>query len=181
LLADFVLHLSTSSGGSSQPEFKSGFQKELADLGFTVFAVPQAAPTMKLTDAAGNAFQSGITNGKLVLLNFWGTTCTHCLAGMPHLMRLKEELGGEKLVILNVCADEDDPEVIRAAINEVVADEQVYIDDTGLLAQRYSVSSLPTYVVVDAHGRAVARAGGSIDWSQESTREAFHRLVWGLE
>jgi thiol-disulfide isomerase/thioredoxin len=177
LLADLVLQMSESAGGPLRPEFQSQFQKDLAGLGFTVFPDPQLAPAMTLTDAAGQPYEADATIGNVVLVNFWGTTCAHCLVEMPYLARLKEELADEKLTILNVCADEDDPDLVRAAIDGIVPANQIFIDDTGLVTQRYAVGSLPTFVVIDHKGRMVARMSGGMDWSRDSVREAFGQLI----
>lgn len=47
----------------------------------------------------------GSLKGKVVLLDFWGTWCPPCIASMPELMTLHEQLGKYGLVIIAIHDD----------------------------------------------------------------------------
>ena len=104
-------------------------------------------------------------SGKVVLLNFWGVSCAHCLAHMPRLDELAERHADRGLVVLSVCADEDDLAIATDALAAAgAATERAHVDRTGLATARYEVGVLPTVYLIDRAGRVVARSTGAQDW-----------------
>lgn len=63
-----------------------------------------AAPGFTLTDLQGRRVSLGDFRGKVVLLNFWTTWCTACVAEMPVLVALRSQRD-EALVILGISLD----------------------------------------------------------------------------
>jgi thiol-disulfide isomerase/thioredoxin len=58
------------------------------------------APAWQLPDQNGATVRSTNFAGKVVMLDFWGTTCTYCLAGMPDLVALQDKYHADGLVII---------------------------------------------------------------------------------
>src|SRR5262249_34417401 len=61
----------------------------------------------------GETLDLSAMRGKVVLVDFWSTSCPPCVASMPKLKRLHEELHGEGLEIVGVSADRDGGDVRR--------------------------------------------------------------------
>ena len=59
----------------------------LGRAGFSPEATPRLAPAMDLRDLDGNATSLADHDKRLVLVLFWGTTCSHCLAELPSVLR----------------------------------------------------------------------------------------------
>jgi mono/diheme cytochrome c family protein/peroxiredoxin len=121
-------------------------------------------PPLMLSDAAGATIKLTDLRGKLVVVHFWGTACSHCLKEMPALCELEKQHGG-RLVVVNVCADQDDPEEAQRVLDRTVPGVKALIDTTGLGLARFEVNSLPTVWLIDASGKAIGRASGSRDWN----------------
>ncbi|WON93787.1 TlpA disulfide reductase family protein [Sphingobacterium sp. UGAL515B_05] len=65
--------------------------------------------------------------GKLILLDFWGTFCTSCIAGFPKMKKIQED-NSDKLKILAISAEQK--ERIAKFFNSAVGKEYTYINST---------------------------------------------------
>src|SRR5688500_7054273 len=74
----------------------------LQQAGFTPLR-SQVAPPLDVKDMNGGARSLAQLRGRVVLLNFWGTTCLPCLAELPTLERLHDEFRDQGLVVFSVC------------------------------------------------------------------------------
>ena len=64
-------------------------------------AVGQPCPRLEGTDVTGSHFNVGDLRGKYVLIDFWGTWCGPCIAGMP-AMKAFRDAHADKLQIVGV-------------------------------------------------------------------------------
>jgi len=174
-LTDYVLRLSDQSPAPEPtvPEHLRG----LAEHGFTVFPNPSPGPKLKLLATDDTDVELVEFSGNVVLINFWGTMCSHCLREMPALAELERRYADRGLVVLSVCADSDDPDEISETAARFVPGHPVFRDATGLSLQKYSVNALPTFVILDREQRIVARRSGAMDWSNEELSRAIAILV----
>jgi len=61
---------------------------------------PPLAPAWNLPDPNGVLIHSTDFAGKVVMYNFWGTTCSACLDEMPDLVELQDKYRSDGLVII---------------------------------------------------------------------------------
>lgn len=101
--------------------------------------------------------------GKIVLLNFWATTCPFCIQEMPDMQRLKDE--NEDLVILAVDVMEDEKKV-KDYIDEGGYDFEVLLDEKGEVARTYLISAFPTSYFIDEDGILLEQVPGMMTWQQ---------------
>jgi cytochrome c-type biogenesis protein len=119
--------------------------------------------------------------GKVVLLNFWASWCTACLAEIPDLVALHKKLGARAVVIgvaLDGLPDEHHHEsnkegeteehslgksleqiqtkVVRAVKARGI-DYPVLLDPTGAVGGRFNGGELPTTVIIDSSGHVRRR------------------------
>jgi thiol-disulfide isomerase/thioredoxin len=118
--------------------------------------------------------------GKVVLLNFWATWCTACLAEIPDLVALQQKLG-TNVVILGVALDgvpdedvdkpgESDnkstqpnssPGLVQAKVERAVKahriNYQVLLDPKNSVGAQFNGGELPTTVILDTEGRVRRR------------------------
>lgn len=84
------------------------------------------APDFTLKDLNGSKVSLSNHRGKVVILNFWSTTCGPCLEEIPSLIDLQREFKSQGLVILGIALDHS-----AKPVQELVA--KLKIDYTNLM------------------------------------------------
>ena len=125
------------------------------------------APEFSATLKTGQAISLKQLEGKMVLLDFWGSWCKPCLASLPSLKRLAEQLDPAKGAIISI--DEHEPRETWAQFVERsgMTWPQIY-DGNGELAESFGVDSAPHYFLLDQQGVILARYDG---WSPQREAE----------
>lgn len=120
------------------------------------------APEFQLPTLDGQQARLSDYKGKVVLIDFWSTTCDPCMIEMPHLVELYKKNKDRGFVVLAVSAD--GPES-RGAVSSVVrAKEMVFpvlLDEETTVTALYNPKrELPFTVVVGKDGSIVHKRGG---------------------
>ena len=121
--------------------------------------VGQAAPEFAALDIQGREVRLNNLRGKVVLLEFWSTTCGPCLPEIPHLQELKDEFDDDRLVVLGVALNLELP-VLESFLEKKnmtwpqICDQQGY---DGPLARSYNVTGIPRSYVIDTEGRIAVK------------------------
>jgi peroxiredoxin len=152
---------SESSGGGKAP---SGPKAP----GFTLRTLD--GDRVSLSDFAGE---------KVVLLDFWSTTCDPCLAEMPELIELYRTKKGEGLEILAISTD--GPETlsnVSATVSKIGMPFPVLLDMETEVMDRYNPKGeLPFTVVVDRNGHIVLKRASY----QAGDKESLRTLVQAID
>jgi cytochrome oxidase Cu insertion factor (SCO1/SenC/PrrC family) len=69
---------------------------------FATPPVPRPASALRIVDSSGKPLQLTDYRGKVVLVQFLYTTCSHCQATARMLSKLQKELGSQGLQVLGV-------------------------------------------------------------------------------
>ncbi|HEX7439646.1 MAG TPA: TlpA disulfide reductase family protein [Caldimonas sp.] len=139
---------------------------------FRGFDAAEAAPNVEYTLLDGSKATTDQLRGKVVLINFWATSCTICMHEMPEIIVTHEMFKGRGYDTLAVAMSFDAPaDVMNFAATRKLP-FSVAIDDTGAIAERFgNVRITPTSVLIDRHGQIVKRFVGEPDFV------ALHKLV----
>lgn len=149
----------TSAGSDETPA---------ADTGESPAADIITAPDFTLVDQFGNTHTLSDYKGKTVFLNFWATWCPPCKAEMPDIQALYEEYGenSEDVIILGIASPnvgrEGSTEDIKAFLSENNYTYPVVMDEDGMMAYAYGISSLPTTYMIDSNGNLFGRVSGQL-------------------
>ena len=128
-------------------------------------SAPQPAPHFTVYDAEGNEITlSALMDGKPTVLNFWASWCGPCRSEMPHIQEVYERLGGEvSFVMINMT---DGQRETQESAEEYMAESgwtfPIYFDSDYDAAMTYGAYSLPQTYFIDAEGRLIAAARGSM-------------------
>ncbi len=91
--------------------------------------------------------------GKVLVLEFWATWCGPCVREIPFLNKLTHSFKDKPVRFISIT---DEPEsVIRPFLEKKPIHGWVGLDTDGSIFKAYGVSSRPTTVVVDQHGKLV--------------------------
>lgn len=113
----------------------------------------QPAPVFTLDTHDGKSFSLSSLKGRYVVLDFWGSWCQPCIAGVPS-MKTYQERYQDKLSFVGIACN-DTPEAWRLAILTHGMNWVQVLDAGGEqgLAKQYNVEAFPTKILLDPEGR----------------------------
>ena len=143
--------------------------------GWAVLFAPRAvqtAPAVDYTLLDGSRHNTRQLRGKVVLVNFWATSCTVCVHEMPQLAATHEKYRAQGLETLAVAMSYDPPAYVVQFAEQRRLPFGIAIDNTGAIARSFAdVKGTPTTFVIDRRGDIVERYVGAPDFA------ALHRLI----
>lgn len=99
--------------------------------------------------------------GKVLVLNFFASWCPPCREEIPDLIKLRKEVGEDKLLILGISVDENLPAV--TAMNDKMSfNYPVFLAGSGVAAM-FKVQSIPLNIVFAPDGSVVYNDVGILD------------------
>jgi thiol-disulfide isomerase/thioredoxin len=143
---------------------------------------PLPASELRFTTLDGKPVSVAELRGRLVLLNFWLTTCPPCLEEMPSLLELASRFEHRKLTLLLVATDKkvgeiqaflkQNPRLGRLGRNTLIVH-----DPGGVLAKRLGTEKFPETYLIDPDGRMTDRVIGGRDWSVPSVADCLYGRI----
>jgi thiol-disulfide isomerase/thioredoxin len=115
---------------------------------------PPLDPLQLLQAPQGTRPDWAALKGKVVVLEFWATWCSPCIASLPHFNQLVESLDPAKFQFISV--DDEDLKAIQTFLTRKKMSGWVGVDTSGGVFAWYGVKSRPTSIIVDGNGRIVA-------------------------
>jgi uncharacterized protein (TIGR03435 family) len=92
--------------------------------------------------------------GKVVVLEFWATWCSPCIASLPHINQLVESLDPAKFQFISI--DDEEQKAVEIFLTKKKMSGWVGVDPSGSVFRQYGVEARPTTIIVDGKGRIVA-------------------------
>ncbi len=144
----------------------------LAALPF-VASRPRPAPDVTVTNIHGATKSFAELAGRPVLVSFWSTTCSPCMAELPALIALHRRFEAAGLVTLAVAMPYDHPEQVLGFARSRALPFDVVIDADGSVSRAFSdPQTTPTKFLVDPGGQIVRIYVGSTDFEDLGRRIA---------
>ncbi|MCL7762982.1 TlpA family protein disulfide reductase [Polaribacter sp. Z014] len=109
----------------------------------------ELSPKYSVRSIQGNKFKSKDLIGKVVVLNFWFTTCPPCKKELPHLNKLKEKFKGKDVVFIAIALDDEykiDTFLKRNPFNYDI------VEDGRWIAEKFDVKAYPSNIIIDKKG-----------------------------
>ena len=143
-----------------------------AYLTFQSVAWHDDAPVVTYTLLDGTTSGTEKLRGKVVLVNFWATSCTTCVKEMPHIVQTHEKYKARGFETVAVAMSYDPPAHVINFAETRKLPFGVAIDITGHIAKSFGdVQLTPTSVLINKRGEIVKRYVGAPDFA------ALHQLV----
>ena len=112
-----------------------------------------------LEDLDGNPFQLSSTQGKVVILNFFATTCPICQAEADDLNELYLTYQTQGVEVIGIALRTSSEEDIKTFVEAFNIPYKVLLDDT-VVSRAYRVAGTPDAYFIDREGFTVERIQG---------------------
>ena len=108
------------------------------------------ASDFELEDLDGNSVALSSLKGKVVLLDFWASWCGPCKMELPHVDALAKEFSDQGLVVYGV--NSEAATNAKRFLEKTPLSFPTLVDARSKVSQQYSVSAIPTVIVIDREG-----------------------------
>jgi len=132
--------------------------------------------TLSLADLSGKIRDLNQYQGQVVLVNFWATWCSPCLAEMPSMQRLVELMSARPFQILAVNSEESRSRVWKFS-KLLNISFPILLDTNGDVTRRWAVEIFPTSYLIDTHGQIRYISYGALEWDQDEVINTIETLL----
>ena len=140
--------------------------------GWLILSQKQAAPDVTVATLKGEKLSLSQLHGKVVLVNFWATSCTTCVGEMPKMVETYNTFAPRGYEMVAVAMDYDRPDYVLNYATRNNLPFTVALDLKGEAAQAFGgVRLTPTSFLIDKKGRIVQQYLGEPDFPK------LHALV----
>lgn len=144
----------------------------IAIVGYLSLSAKEPAPDVTFTSLTGEKITSKSLRGKVVMVNFWATSCTTCIKEMPQMVETYNKYKGNGLEFVAVAMHYDPPNYVLNYVQTRNLPFKVALDVQGNLAKSFGdVKLTPTTFVIDKEGHIIKRYVGEPEFA------ALHRLL----
>ena len=136
------------------------------------FTSYDTAPEVRFATLAGQQFATSDLRGKVVLVNFWATSCVACVREMPMMVETYRKFAPRGYEMVAVAMSYDHPNLVADYVHKNGLPFRVALDPDGQIAKQWgNVQVTPTTFVIDRRGRIVKRYLG------EPTAAELHAVL----
>ena len=137
--------------------------------GFVIHALVAKveAPAATFTTLKGEKISLPQLAGKVVLVNFWATTCSVCAHEMPGLMQTYNAYKNKGFVVVAVAMPYDPPNYVLSYTQENKLPFPVALDVMGDAMKAFGeIRGTPTSFLIGKDGAIVERRTGELDFTR---------------
>ena len=131
--------------------------------------------SLELTTLDGRPVSLGNMKGKAIFMNFWATWCAPCLAEMPFIESLYQDLKDENVAFVIISTD-DEAEVARKFIAAKGYILPIY-RLAGRVPEMYQVRTLPTTYVISPTGKMATVHVGMANYDTRGFRSFMKEIA----
>lgn len=144
----------------------------LAVVGYLSVSKKETIPDVTFINLQGKKITSQDLRGKVVMINFWATSCTTCVKEMPEMIETFKKYNGQGLEFVAVAMAYDPPNYVLNFVETRKLPFTVALDTQGELAKAFGdIQLTPTTLVVDKDGHVIKKYVGEPDFP------ALHQLL----
>ncbi len=144
--------------------------------GWYRFVAPQPTPDVAFTSIKGEQIRLQNLRGKVVLVEFWATTCRYCVHDMPQMADTFRQFQPKGLEMVAVAMSYDRPDYVLDFATSRQLPFPVALDLQGDLSHAFGdVTATPTLFVIGKDGKVVKSYVGEPDFAE--LRQLLQQLL----
>lgn len=144
----------------------------IAVVGYFSLSSKKSAPDVTFTSLTGEKVTMQNLRGKVVMVNFWATSCTTCVKEMPQMVETYNKYKDKGLDFIAVAMSYDPPNYVLNYAQTRQLPFKVALDAQGTIAKAFEdVQLTPTTYVIAKDGSIIKRYVGEPDFA------ALHQLI----
>lgn len=148
-----------------KPALIAGVLTALAMTAALSFTTRQSVPDVTFISLAGQKVSTPSLRGKVVIVNFWATSCVTCVKEMPQMIDTYNKFKGQGLEFVAVAMKYDPPNYVVNFTETRKLPFIVALDSGGDIAKAFNdVTLTPTTYVIDKDGKVLKRYVGEPDF-----------------
>jgi peroxiredoxin len=137
------------------------------------------APDFTLHDLTGKKVRLRDFKGKAIILNFWSTSCSPCVAEIPALNALYHDLKASGLVVIGISVDPAE-KTVREFVERKHIEYPVLMDTSQeIYFDEYGLFGLPVNILIDRSGMIKEKLIGQIDWLAPEVKKKINNALKG--
>jgi len=131
---------------------------------YTLISKPQA-PASSFTTLEGEKIALNDLRGKVVLINFWATSCPGCIKEMPGMVETYKQYKDKGFEIIAVTMPYDPPNFVLKFVEDWQLPFPVAMDLKGEAVAAFgNVSLTPTSFIIGKDGELLEKKIGELDF-----------------
>jgi len=125
------------------------------------------APAVPFTTLAGKPITASELHGKVVLVNFWATTCPVCARELPRVVATYQTYASRGFEVVAVAMPYDRPDWVVEYVRRNELPFTVALDYDAKINRAFGgIDATPTCFLIDKQGKIVQRIVGEPDFEQ---------------
>ncbi len=137
----------------------------------------RTAPDFTLRQADGSSWRLADHRGKVVVMNFWTTTCQPCVEEMPTLVSLAQMLEDRDDIELVTVSTDGDWETVRTVVPDGAPLTVLLDSEREIVRGRFGTRLYPETWIIDPDGVIRMRIDGQRDWASALSIDVFESFL----
>lgn len=123
------------------------------------YKIGELISPFKYENINGGFLKSELLKDKIIVLNFWSTSCAPCIKEMPQLNKLVEKMKDKDVVFIALASNENKQDLI----NSFLPKHKFLYQIVPIEGDDYNINVLPTHIIIGRDQKVIGEYVGGND------------------